>query len=133
MDASLKNRRAGEPGERSRKGQEPDAGAVIKSVAIIGAGQMGNGIAHVVSLAGYSVLMSDLKKEAIDNALSVIQKNMARQVSRGLITEAEMQQALKRISHAPNMAAVGQADLIIEAATEDETVKRKIFATFCRA
>jgi 3-hydroxybutyryl-CoA dehydrogenase len=53
---------------------------------------------------------------------------MARQVSRGLITEAEMQQALKRISHAPNMAAVGQADLIIEAATEDETVKRKIFA-----
>ena len=128
MDASLKNRRAGEPGERTRKGQEPDAGTVIKSVAIIGAGQMGNGIAHVVSLAGYNVLMSDVKKEAIDNALSVIQKNMARQVSRGLITDAEMQQALKRISHAPNMAAVGQADLIIEAATEDEAVKRKIFS-----
>ena len=69
MDASLKNRRAGEPGERTRKGQEPDAGAVIKSVAIIGAGQMGNGIAHVVSLAGYGVLMSDVRKEAIDNAV----------------------------------------------------------------
>ena len=55
MDASLKTRKAGDPGERTRKGQEPDAGAVIKTVAIIGAGQMGNGIAHVVSLAGYNV------------------------------------------------------------------------------
>ena len=64
MDASLKTKKAGEPGERTRKGQEPDAGAIIKTVAIIGAGQMGNGIAHVVSLAGYNVLMSDLKKEA---------------------------------------------------------------------
>ena len=90
---------------------------------------MGNGIAHVVSLAGYDVLMNDVKKEAVDNALSAtIERNMARQVSRGLITDAEMQQALKRISHAADMAAVGQADLVIEAATEDETVKRKIFA-----
>jgi 3-hydroxybutyryl-CoA dehydrogenase len=128
MDASLKTRKAGDPGERTRKGQEPDTGAVIKTVAIVGAGQMGNGIAHVVSLAGYNVLMSDLKKEAVDNALSLIQKNMTRQVSRGLITEAEMQQALKRISYAPDTAAVGQADLIIEAATEDEAVKRKIFS-----
>jgi 3-hydroxybutyryl-CoA dehydrogenase len=128
MDASLKTRRAGDPGERTRKGQEPDASTGIKSVAIIGAGQMGNGIAHVVSLAGYNVLITDIKKEAVDNALATIQKNMARQVSRGLITEAEMNQALKRISYAPDMATIGQADLVIEAATEDEAVKRKIFS-----
>jgi 3-hydroxybutyryl-CoA dehydrogenase len=127
MDASLKTRNAGNPGERTRKGQEPGAAAAIKSVAIIGAGQMGNGIAHVVSLAGYSVLMSDLKKEAVDKGIATIHRNMARQVSRGLITEAEMQEALKRISYAADAEAIGQADLIIEAATEDEAVKRKIF------
>jgi 3-hydroxybutyryl-CoA dehydrogenase len=128
MDATLKSRKAGDAGERTRKGQEADAGIAVKSVAIIGAGQMGNGIAHVVSLAGYNVLITDVKKEAVDKALATIQKNMARQVSRGLITEAEMTQALKRISYAPDLAAIGQADLIIEAATEDESVKRKIFA-----
>ena len=124
MDASLKTRQAG---ERARKGQEPDTGAAIKSVAIIGAGQMGNGIAHVVSLAGYSVLMTDLKKEAVDTALATIQKNMMRQVSRGLITDAEMTQALKRIAYSGDPATIGQADLVIEAAIEDEAVKRKIF------
>ncbi len=113
MDASRKAGKAGEPS--------------IKSVAIIGAGQMGNGIAHVVSLGGYGVLINDLKKEAVDAALSTIQRNMARQVSRGLITDADMSGALKRINFAPDLAAVGQADLIIEAATEDEAVKRKIF------
>jgi 3-hydroxybutyryl-CoA dehydrogenase len=126
MDASLK-RRTGDPTERTRKGQDPSAAVAIKNVAIIGAGQMGNGIAHVVSLAGYNVLMHDLKKETVDKALGTIERNMARQVSRGLIKDAEMQQALKRITYAADMAAVGQADLIIEAATEDEPVKRKIF------
>ena len=77
MDAGVKTKKPGGQLERARKG-EAVAQASIKSVGIVGAGQMGNGIAHVVSLAGYSVLMSDLKKEAIDNALSVIQKNMAR-------------------------------------------------------
>jgi 3-hydroxybutyryl-CoA dehydrogenase len=128
MDASLKSRRPGEAGERTRKGQEAETAPTIASVAIIGAGQMGNGIAHVVSLAGYNVLMHDLKKETVDKALATIERNMTRQVSRGLLKDAEMQQALKRISYAPDMAAVGQADLIIEAATEDESVKRKIFA-----
>jgi 3-hydroxybutyryl-CoA dehydrogenase len=127
MDATLKTRRAGDPIDRARKGQDAEAAPVIKTVAIVGAGQMGNGIAHVVSLAGYSVLMHDIKKEAVDKALSTIERNMARQVSRGLIKDSEMEQALKRISYAPDMAAVGQADLIIEAATEDEAVKRKIF------
>jgi 3-hydroxybutyryl-CoA dehydrogenase len=127
MDASLKSRKAGDPGERSRKGQEQDATTAIKTVAIIGAGQMGNGIAHVVSLAGYNVLINDIKKEAVDRAIGVIERNMARQVSRGLIKDADMQQALQRISYAPDMTAVGEADLVIEAATEDEAVKRKIF------
>ena len=127
MDATLKSRKAGDPGERHRKGQEQDAAAAIKTVAIIGAGQMGNGIAHVVSLAGYNVLINDLKKEAVDKALVMIERNMSRQVSRGLIKDTEMQHALERISYAPDMAAVGEADLVIEAATEDELVKRKIF------
>ena len=120
--------RTGDPGERHRKGEGRNAGSVIKTVAVIGAGQMGNGIAHVASLGGYDVLINDLKKDAVDKALDLIEKNMARQVSRGLITEAEMTQALKRISYAPDLDTVGQADLVIEAATEDESVKRKIFA-----
>jgi 3-hydroxybutyryl-CoA dehydrogenase len=128
MDASLRTRRAGDAGEHSRKGQEQAAAVVIKTVGIIGAGQMGNGIAHVVAIADYNVLIYDLKKEAIDAALSTIQRNMTRQVSRGLITDAVMEAALKRISVAPDLTAIGQADLIIEAATEDEAIKRKIFA-----
>ena len=118
--------RTNDPGERHRRGQE--SGTSIRTVGVIGAGQMGNGIAHVAALAGYNVLLHDIKKEAVDKALGLINKNMTRQVSRGLITEAEMTQGLKRISYAPDLAAVGQADLIIEAATEDESVKRKIFA-----
>jgi 3-hydroxybutyryl-CoA dehydrogenase len=73
------------------------------------------------------VLINDLKKEAVDKAIGMIERNMARQVSRGLIKDVDMQQALQRISYAPDMAAVGEADLVIEAATEDESVKRKIF------
>jgi 3-hydroxybutyryl-CoA dehydrogenase len=87
---------------------------------------MGNGIAHVVSLGGYDVVINDIRKEAVDAALSTIRRNMTRQVSRGLITDAEMETALKRIKFA-DLETVGHADLIIEAATEDEQVKRKIF------
>jgi 3-hydroxybutyryl-CoA dehydrogenase len=119
--------RTNDPGERHRRGQDATAATTIKTVGVIGAGQMGNGIAHVAALAGYNVLLNDIKKEAVDSALGIIQKNMTRQVSRGLITEAEMTQGLKRITFA-DLAALGQADLVIEAATEDESVKRKIFA-----
>ena len=128
MDASLKTRKPGAQEERGRKGAQEGEGAAIKTVAIIGAGQMGNGIAHVVALAGYDVGINDVKKEAIDKARSTIERNMARQVSRNLITDAQMQTALKRIRMANDYAAVGQADLVIEAATEDEAIKRKIFA-----
>lgn len=128
MDASLKARK---PGDRPQKGADQPAPPAIKTVGIIGAGQMGNGIAHVVSLAGYDVALNDLKKEAVDKARSVIERNMVRQVSRGIIKEAEMQAALKRIGYAPDMAALGENDLVIEAATEDEAVKRKIFIDLC--
>ncbi len=101
--------------------------AAIKKVGIIGAGQMGNGIAHVVALAGYNVVMNDLKKEAVEKAIATIQRNMTRQVSRGLIQEADMQSALKRLAFAPTLESLGDCDLVIEAATEDEAVKRRIF------
>jgi 3-hydroxybutyryl-CoA dehydrogenase len=131
MDAGVKTKKPGAQVERARKGSEPGSGAVIKSVGIIGAGQMGNGIAHVVALAGYDVAINDLKQEAVDKARSTIERNMARQVSRGIITDAEMQAALKRIRVASDLQSVGEADLVIEAATEDEAIKRKIFVDLC--
>ena len=130
MDAGVKTKKPSAL-ERARKGSEPGAEAAVKSVGIIGAGQMGNGIAHVVALAGYDVALNDLKKEAVDKARATIERNMARQVSRGIITDAEMQTALKRIHVAADLQAVGEADLVIEAATEDEAIKRKIFLELC--
>src|SRR5882762_4118286 len=130
MDAGVKTKKPGTPLERARKG-EASAQVAIKSVGIIGAGQMGNGIAHVVALAGYEVALFDVRKETIDKARSTIERNMARQVSRGIITESEMQGALKRISIAADLETIGEADLVIEAAIEDETVKRKIFTDLC--
>jgi 3-hydroxybutyryl-CoA dehydrogenase len=100
-------------------------------VGIIGAGQMGNGIAHVVALAGYNVVINDLKKEALDKALGVIERNLARQEGRGLVTEGDMNSALKRIGFATTFKDLGDADLVVEAATEDESVKRKIFSELC--
>ena len=130
MDAGVKTKKPGAQLERARKG-ETNAQAAIKSVGVIGAGQMGNGIAHVVALAGYDVALYDVNKEMIDKARTTIERNMARQVSRGIITEAEMQSALQRIRVAPDLAAIGAADLVIEAAVEDEAVKRKIFTELC--
>jgi len=132
MDASVKTKKPGTQLERARKGVETGA-AAIKSVGIIGAGQMGNGIAHVVALAGYDVAISDVRKDALEKARSVIERNMARQVSRGIITDSEMQTALKRIHGVTDVAALGEADIVIEAATEDEAVKRKIFIDLCPA
>ena len=121
------------PGAQGERGRRPDSGArpAIKAIGIIGAGQMGNGIAHVVALAGYQVALNDLKREAIDNARGVIERNMARQVSRGIITDVEMHTALQRIGVAPGLEAIGEADLVIEAAVEDEAIKRKIFVDLC--
>ena len=115
----------------SDSGASGEASIVIRKVGVIGAGQMGNGIAHVVSLAGYDVAINDLDKARVDAALSTIEKNMARQTTRGLITEESAETALKRISYAPDFEALKDADLIIEAATEEEEVKRKIFTELC--
>ena len=107
------------------------ARTVIKKVGIIGAGQMGNGIAHVAALAGYDVVINDIAKEKIEAALATINGNMARQVSKGTIADADRQAALGRIKPAPNYEALADCDIVIEAATEHEETKRKIFAALC--
>ncbi len=99
----------------------------IQSVGVIGAGQMGNGIAHVMALAGYDVVLNDVNQQALDAAISQITKNLNRQVSREKITQAEMDGAVKRIRASLALPDVGQTDLVIEAATERETVKQAIF------
>ncbi|MBP6736713.1 MAG: 3-hydroxybutyryl-CoA dehydrogenase [Rhodobacteraceae bacterium] len=99
----------------------------IRSVGIVGAGQMGNGIAHVFSLAGYEVLLNDISAEGLTKALDTIEKNMARQVSRGKITAEEKAAAQGRIRTTLSLADLGATDLVIEAATEREDVKNKIF------
>jgi 3-hydroxybutyryl-CoA dehydrogenase len=99
----------------------------IHKVGVVGAGQMGNGIAHVMALAGYDVLLNDVSPEALDKALGTIRKNLERQVSRDKITAGEMEAALARITTTQDLPALGQADLIIESATEREDIKQKIF------
>jgi 3-hydroxybutyryl-CoA dehydrogenase len=107
--------------------------ASIQKVGVIGAGQMGNGIAHVCAVAGYSVLLNDVAPERIKEGLATINGNMARQVSRKLISEEDRQAALDRIAPAETMAALADCDLVIESATEKEEVKRKIFAELCKS
>ncbi len=99
----------------------------IKTVGIVGAGQMGSGIAHVCALAGYEVRLNDLDPERVKAGLLQIERNMVRQVSRGLITPEAMEAGLKRISATSDLAAVGETDLAIEAATENEEIKKAIF------
>ena len=99
----------------------------IQKIGIIGAGQMGNGIAHVMSLAQYDVLITDISQTALDDAVALIEGNMARQVGRGKIAEADMAAAMARIQTTLALPDLGQTDLVIEAATERETVKQAIF------
>jgi 3-hydroxybutyryl-CoA dehydrogenase len=103
----------------------------IRKVGIVGAGQMGSGIAHVVALSGYEVAINDLAKERVDAAIERISNNLSRQVASGKINEEDRKQALSRISYAETFSGFGDADLVIEAATEEETVKRKIFVALC--
>src|SRR6266852_6106176 len=105
----------------------------IRRIGVIGAGQMGGGIAHVSALAGIDVKLNDLSADRIKAGIATINGNMARQVSRKRITEEERQAALKRINPAETFEAFGDCDLIIEAATEKEDVKRTIFASVCSA
>jgi len=100
----------------------------VQKVGIIGAGQMGNGIAHVMAQAGFDVLLNDISQDAIDQAVAIIGKNFDRQISRGKLTEEGKAAALGRISSTRTLADLGQTDLVIEAATEKEAVKTAIFA-----
>ena len=99
----------------------------IKTVGVIGAGQMGCGIAHVCALAGYDVVLHDVTRDRIDAGLVLIEKNLTRQVGRGIIDDAAMAGALARIKPSDGLEMVGQTDLAIEAATENEEVKKAIF------
>jgi 3-hydroxybutyryl-CoA dehydrogenase len=99
----------------------------IKTVGIIGAGQMGGGIAQVCARAGYTVLLNDVAPARIAESVGVIDNNLSRQVARGQLSEADKVAALARILPTPTLAALGQADLAIEAATENEAVKKEIF------
>jgi len=99
----------------------------IKTIGVIGAGQMGNGIAHVCALAGYDVLLNDISQDALDAAKARITKNLDRQLSREAITAEDHAAAIARITTSTGLPEVGQADLIIESATENEAIKNKIF------
>lgn len=101
----------------------------IRSVGIVGAGQMGNGIAHVFALSGYDVLLNDISAEGLQKAVSIIDKNLERQASRGKITEEARAAAMARIRTTLSLPDLGPCDLIIEAATEKEAVKNQIFET----
>jgi 3-hydroxybutyryl-CoA dehydrogenase len=99
----------------------------LERIGIIGAGQMGTGIAHVLSLAGYDVVLDDLNKDALGKALGCIEKNMQRQAAKGLIAEDAIKPALARIRTTQSLDDLKDRELVIEAATEDEAVKKKIF------
>jgi 3-hydroxybutyryl-CoA dehydrogenase len=99
----------------------------IKRVAVVGAGTMGNGIVHVFAQAGYDVTMVDVRQEALDGALKTIGGNMDRQIKKGTLAEADRDAALGRIRTATDVSAVADADLVVEAATENRELKFRIF------
>ncbi|WP_186387561.1 MULTISPECIES: 3-hydroxybutyryl-CoA dehydrogenase [unclassified Stappia] len=103
----------------------------IKKVGVIGSGQMGSGIAHVCAVAGFEVQLNDISRDRIQSGLASINGNMARQVSKGQLTEDERTAALSRIVPAESMDELGDVDLVIESAVENEQIKRKIFSQLC--
>ena len=100
---------------------------MIENVGIIGAGQMGGGIAHVVSLSGRKVYLLDIDQDLLTGSIQTIEKNMARQASRGKESEDDVKAALSRIETGTDYSGFSNCDIVIEAATENEDVKRKIF------
>jgi 3-hydroxybutyryl-CoA dehydrogenase len=104
----------------------------IRKVGVIGCGQMGNGIAHVVALAGHDVVMNDISNEKIEAGLATITGNLARQVLKGVIDDPARQAALARISGGIDQDILADCDLVVEAATENEDVKKKIYGGVCK-
>lgn len=105
----------------------------IKKIGVIGAGQMGSGIAHVCSLAGIPVVLNDVSAARVKEGIATINGNMARQVAKKKISDEDRQAALKRITSSDSFDELADCDLVIEAATEKEEVKRKIFSELCPA
>ncbi|WP_061024651.1 3-hydroxybutyryl-CoA dehydrogenase [Bradyrhizobium sp. CCH5-F6] len=105
--------------------------AVIKKVGVIGAGQMGNGIAHVAALAGFDVVLNDISADRLKSGMATINGNLARQVSRKAVTEDDKTKAIARITLAEKLDDLADCDLVIETAVEKEEVKRKIFHELC--
>ncbi len=103
----------------------------IHTIGVIGAGQMGNGIAHVCALAGYDVLLNDISIDRIEAGIATIRRNLDRQVAREMITSDQRDAALRRLRAADTLDALGPSNLVIEAATEKEAVKRSIFDAVC--
>ena len=103
----------------------------IASVGVIGAGQMGNGIAQVCAVSGLAVTLVDVSEAALEKARATMAKNLDRQVAKGTIQAADKEAALGRITAGTDMAGLGGCDIVIEAATEREELKRKIFAGLC--
>jgi 3-hydroxybutyryl-CoA dehydrogenase len=107
--------------------------ATMNKIGVIGAGQMGNGIAHVCALAGYTVLLHDVGEDRVQGGLATIDGNLARQVASGKITEADRKRAIGRIQAAPSLDQFSDVDLAIESITENEALKRKVLADLCPA
>ncbi|MGE0735632.1 MAG: 3-hydroxybutyryl-CoA dehydrogenase [Alphaproteobacteria bacterium] len=103
----------------------------IKKIGVIGAGQMGNGIAHVAAVAGHDVILIDVNQAQLDKAMQLITNNMMRQIRRNLLTEQEMDAALKRIKLSGKVDQTADCDVVIEAATENEQIKREILKQVC--
>ncbi|UPT95547.1 3-hydroxybutyryl-CoA dehydrogenase [Bradyrhizobium barranii subsp. apii] len=105
--------------------------AVIKKVGVIGAGQMGNGIAHVAALAGFDVVLNDVSADRLESGMATINGNLARQVSKKAVSEDDKTKAMARIKLAEKLDDLADCDLVIETAVEKEEVKRKIFHELC--
>ena len=105
--------------------------ADLKTIGVIGAGQMGNGIAHVSALAGYDVVLSDISEESLAKGMKAIERNMARQVGRGQYNQGDMDTALGRIKPTTVLKDHEAANLVIEAATERREIKEQIFRSLC--
>jgi 3-hydroxybutyryl-CoA dehydrogenase len=103
----------------------------IQRIGVIGAGQMGTGIAHVMALAGYDVVLDDVNKDALGKSLALIEKNMQRQAGKGIIKLDEIKPAMARIRTTQLLDDLKDRELVIEAATEDEAVKKKLFQELC--
>jgi 3-hydroxybutyryl-CoA dehydrogenase len=105
----------------------------IRTIGVIGAGQMGNGIAHVCALAGFDVLLTDVSAERLEAGIKTIKRNMDRQVHREMISSDARDAAMRRLKAVPGLADFGDVDFAIEAATEKEAVKRAIFDELCKS